>query len=116
VSDDGGADPAGHDPLAAAVAALWRQVAPEQIATARRLEGAASRVEAVPDDEDAWQVVRDLAHRLAGTLGTFGQHEAGRIAVELEERVSGTSAPAPALRDDARRLATALRVRLETAG
>lgn len=100
--------------MAAAIAALWQQVGPGQLTAARELEAAAIRVDAAPaDDAAAWEVVRDRAHRLAGTLGSFGQHEAGAIALDLEAAVEGTVTPDPALRSRARALATRLRTTLE---
>jgi len=104
-----------NEELAAAIAALWREVAPEQLATARELSAAAVRVQEVPADAVAWGQVRALAHRLAGTLGSFGQVEAGQLAADLEDLVAGTTAPDAALRDRAERLATTLRTAVETA-
>ncbi|MFA9446796.1 Hpt domain-containing protein [Egicoccus sp. AB-alg6-2] len=101
------------DSLADAVAALWRQLAPAQLAAATSLEEAAARVEADPADAVAWSQVRDQAHRLAGTLGSFGQDEAGRVAQALEARVGGTVEPDVELRRAARALAVELRQRIE---
>ncbi|MFA9430614.1 Hpt domain-containing protein [Egicoccus sp. AB-alg2] len=103
------------DPLAAAIAALWREVAPEQLAAAHELEAAATRVVAQPADAAAWERVRALAHRLAGTLGSFGQVEAGQLAERLEARVAGTTEPDAALREEAAQLARELRTALEAA-
>ncbi|HSK22229.1 MAG TPA: Hpt domain-containing protein [Egicoccus sp.] len=102
-----------QDPIAAAVAALWQQVGPGQLTAARELETAAGQVLADPADTAAWDRVRDRAHRLAGTLGSFGQHEAGAIALALEDAVEGTSTPDAALRSRAFDLAGQLRARLE---
>jgi HPt (histidine-containing phosphotransfer) domain-containing protein len=83
---------ASPQPLDTVIAALWERLAPEQRATAERLLVAVADVDG-PHGDGAWQEVRELAHRLAGSLGSLGQREAGAIAVELEERTAGVAWP-----------------------
>lgn len=102
VSDDDGA----------AIAALWAEVRPNQLQLVEELLDATRRAEADHRDAEAWAFVRSAAHRLAGTLGSFGQDVAGDAAVALEEVVSGTDRPDDDLADRARALAEAIRAAL----
>lgn len=55
---------------------------------------------------------QDHAHKLAGSLGTYGMHEAGQAAQELEELLDGDTVGAEE-RDRAARLIDAIAVELE---
>ena len=77
---------------------MWAELAPSQRESAATLAAAALRARA--GDDEAWLVVRDLAHRLAGTLATLGQREAGAEAIALEDLTSGVTDPDEALLDE----------------
>lgn len=82
--------------MQALIAGTWRRLAPEQRKNARRLGDALLEARAelqAGEDPLAWGEVRELAHRLAGSLGSLGQHEAGREAVALEDLTSGVEQP-----------------------
>jgi HPt (histidine-containing phosphotransfer) domain-containing protein len=50
-----------------------------------RVEELQAAVEAVDDRQpDAVAKVENLAHKLAGTAGSYGFHEVGEVAAELE--------------------------------
>jgi hypothetical protein len=70
-----------------ALRVLWVRVAPDQREHARQLLEQLERVR-VDGDLDAWGQVHDGAHRLAGTLGSFAQHDAGREALAIERLTS----------------------------
>lgn len=78
------------------IAALWDQVRPSAAAKvaviARAAEAARhGRLEG-PILAEAWQE----AHRLAGSLGTYGQLDAAEAAAELEQMLDGPAGPPPA--------------------
>lgn len=80
------------------IAELWREVRPNQLALVKQLVADVNRVWAelargdLPDPE-AWRRIRTAAHRLAGTLGSFGQQPAGELAVALDRVVSAIDRP-----------------------
>lgn len=53
------------------------------------------RVRNLPDNDPRWLSVRELAHRLAGSVGTLGWAQAGAAAVELEMLTAGRTRPRP---------------------
>jgi chemotaxis protein histidine kinase CheA len=75
------------------VAELWREVRPHQIALTEELVTLAGHVVAHPDDLASWRDVRRITHRLAGTLGSFGQQNASDAALTLEELIGGVERP-----------------------
>ena len=82
--------------LQALIAGMWQRLAPEQRANAHRLCAALdeTRTELRAGEEpSAWAEVRELAHRLAGSLGSLGQDAAGREAVAMEDLTSGVERP-----------------------
>ncbi|MCC5949271.1 MAG: Hpt domain-containing protein [Nitriliruptoraceae bacterium] len=91
------------DDLDALVADVWRSLEPTMRADAARLSALVADLDAdavaeqppphdgVPDPR--WAQVRELAHRLAGSLGSLGQREAGAAAVALEELSAGLVHP-----------------------
>jgi len=84
------------DSLEALIAGMWQRLAPEQRANAQRLCVALAEVRTqlgAGEDPRAWAEVRELAHRLAGSLGSLGQHAAGREAVAMEDLTSGVEQP-----------------------
>jgi hypothetical protein len=87
---------------------LWREVRPHQFASVDELVSDVTAVQADPTDT-AWQRVRATSHRLAGTLGSFGQQPAGEIALALDRVVGGVEQPDQDRVDRAVELAVALR-------
>lgn len=78
------------------LAAIWQKSLPrvkEQIST---LEGIAEALAGGPLDADQMRTGEREAHRLAGSLGTFGFHEGTRIARELETLLGSNTSPDPA--------------------
>lgn len=98
------------------VAALWREVRPRQVEAAARLERELAVVAADPGDHGTWATCRELAHKLAGTLGTFGEERAGAAAVAIEDLIGGTEAADPATLPEVRELAARIVVELERGG
>lgn len=77
------------------IAALWQEVRPRQQEAARSLRSCLAQVAAQPADGEAWREARALTHRLAGTLGSFGQVAASDAALALEELIGGVEEPTP---------------------
>ena len=67
----------------------------------------AERLVAAPDDGDALNQLRREAHKIRGSAGSFGFHQATAVAAELEEAAKGALTGAAA-RGFVRRLAAAL--------
>jgi hypothetical protein len=74
------------------IAALWREVRPAQLDLLHELVADAELVRDTGDTE-AWARLRSRTHRLAGTLGSFGQQPAGSTAVALDRIVVGVEEP-----------------------
>jgi HPt (histidine-containing phosphotransfer) domain-containing protein len=105
------------DDLGAVVAGVWARMASGFRRDAARLEELVLRLDgdvraARAVDADAWREVRDLAHRLAGSLGSLGQREAGEHAVALEDLTAGRTAPDRATWDELVGHASAVRRQL----
>jgi hypothetical protein len=95
-----------------AIAQLWAEVRPNQLQLVEDLLAATRRAQADHRDVETWAFVRSAAHRLAGTLGSFGQDVAGEAAVALDEVVAVTDTPDADLAARARALAEAIRAAL----
>lgn len=89
------------------IAELWREVRPSQIELVEELLADAARVRDAGDLE-AWRRVRTSTHRLAGTLGSFGQQPAGETAVALDRLITGVDEPDDQLVERAGALVVAL--------
>lgn len=77
--------------LAAAVEALWARLGSELLARVDTLEEALTAiVESRLDEELRRQAERD-AHRIVGSAGTFGRHQASTLARHLEELFTGSA-------------------------
>lgn len=72
---------------------LWLEVRPNQLELVDELAADVARVRADPRDLEAWRRVRSATHRLAGTLGSFGQQPAGETAVTLDRVIAGVDEP-----------------------
>jgi len=85
--------------MAAAVAALWEEARPRALARVDAIEDAVAALMAGALGEEACDAARREAHKLAGSLGTFGIPDGSTIARELERRLEGSpqQADAPAL-------------------
>jgi len=70
------------------VAELWQQVRPHALAQAVELE---CLVRAAPSSGDALvqEQAAEIAHQLAGSVGSYGLTEASRLARVLEHRLHG---------------------------
>ncbi len=78
------------------IAVLWQEVRPSAAAKVAVIARAAAAAQSGPLDDpvrtDAWQE----AHRLAGSLGSYGHHDAADAAGELERLLDGPVTPAAA--------------------
>lgn len=68
--------------------ALWSEHRPLMLQRVDMLEREFWRWLRMPDDKAAAVIARDLAHKMAGVLGTFGMKRGSMIASTLE-RVAG---------------------------
>jgi HPt (histidine-containing phosphotransfer) domain-containing protein len=78
------------------LAAIWQKSLPrvnEQIAA---LEAIAESLAGGPLDAEEMRTGEREAHKLAGSLGTFGFHEGTRIAREIETLMGSGRSPDPA--------------------
>jgi HPt (histidine-containing phosphotransfer) domain-containing protein len=75
------------------IAELWLEVRPSQLELVHELVADGAHLQSEPTDTAAWARIGSLAHRLAGTLGSFGQQPAGTTAVSLDQLVSGAPRP-----------------------
>lgn len=75
------------------IAELWLEVRPSQLELVHELVADGARMQDEPTDTAAWTRIGSVAHRLAGTLGSFGQQPAGTTAVALDQVVSGAPQP-----------------------
>lgn len=92
---------------------LWREVRPSQV---RLLQDLAADVAQVRrhGDREAWLRVRSACHRLAGTLGSFGQQRAGETAVALDRIITGVEQPDERLVERTSALVAALQAEVGT--
>jgi HPt (histidine-containing phosphotransfer) domain-containing protein len=66
------------------IADLWEQVRPSAAAKVAVIASAAAAAGSGPLDEAARAEAWQEAHRLAGSLGSYGHHDAASAAGELE--------------------------------
>jgi diguanylate cyclase (GGDEF)-like protein len=82
--------------VTAALAALWEQHRDQIVGRIDTIEQAiVSLMEDTLDDELRLEAMRD-AHKLAGSLGTFGYAEGTLFAREIERMLEGDTSPKPA--------------------
>jgi hypothetical protein len=96
---------------AALIEELWREVRPAQLALLHQLVADVATVsdEGSPDAvPEVWDRLRSASHRLAGTLGSFGQRPAGEAAVAIEELIGGAAGGEDVPLDRLRALTVAL--------
>lgn len=70
--------------LTAALAALRERFLGSSGAIVESFAGLAARLAADPGDVETLTAVRGESHRVHGTAGSYGFHEASRLAAELE--------------------------------
>ena len=100
--------------LSAAVAGVWAKYRDQVLARVDVLESAALGLLEGRLDRDARREAEREAHKLAGSVGTFGFAEASRLSREAETMLAGPNPPAQA---DALRLADlAVAIRRELSG
>lgn len=85
-------DPGNAAALSDAIDRMWKKFLPEIRARARVLEDAARSAVASDLSETERAAAHAAAHKLAGTLGTFGLARGTKLARELEQMYSGEQA------------------------
>lgn len=73
--------------------ALKRRFLERAIASSNTLDALAKELESSSDPEDLKEQVSEIAHRLAGSGGTFGYAGISACAFELEEFTAGIPNP-----------------------
>ena len=86
------------------IADLWQQVRPNAAAKVAVIARAAAAARNGPLDEEARAAAWQEAHRLAGSLGSYGHHDAASAATELERLLDGPVAATLELTPLVRRL------------
>jgi len=75
--------------LSAAIDLMWKKFLPEIRARVRVLEDAAGAASAGILSEEQREAAQSAAHKLAGTLGTFGLGRGTKLARKLEKIYTG---------------------------
>ncbi|MBO0892890.1 MAG: Hpt domain-containing protein, partial [Acidimicrobiales bacterium] len=98
--------------LSVRLESLWERMGGDLLASVATLEEALAAVpESRLDEELRGRAERD-AHRLAGSAGTFGRHDASSLARQLEELFAGPAPIEPGALPEALRQVEALRAEL----
>lgn len=92
----GGAAPAAASGLTSAVAGVWARYRDQVLARVDVLESAAMRLLEGRLDREARREAEREAHKLAGSVGTFGFAEGSRLAREAETLLASPAAPGQA--------------------
>lgn len=74
------------DPITNALDAMWSRFLPEIRERVLVLNSAAAAAQSGKLDDNLRGAAQSAAHKLAGTLGTFGLHRGTELARELEVR------------------------------
>ncbi len=75
------------------IAALWQRSQPTFRLRVDLLLSAAEATRTQTLDEDLRKEAHATAHKLAGSLGMFGQHQAGELASQLEHLYESENTP-----------------------
>lgn len=90
-------EPPASPSLREALDRIWRQFLPQMQERLACLEEAAQALAAAELTDAQRRAAHDAAHKLAGTLGTFGLTKGTILAREAEIVYSGDPGPDPAL-------------------
>lgn len=101
------------DKTRAAVAALWEKFSEKFFERVSLLDGACAALEKGRLSEEVRQEARMAAHKLAGSLGTFGIAEGSKLAAEMESILEAGGSPDQAQIHRLFELAANLRKELE---
>ncbi len=107
-------EPDAQATISAALDRMWLQFLPQMQQRVDVLETAARAFAAGPLSPDLQQQAQAAAHKLAGTLGTFGLTRGTVLARELELLYAQQNEPEPALAEDLASTAAELRHLIET--
>jgi HPt (histidine-containing phosphotransfer) domain-containing protein len=99
--------------IKAAVFALWTQFQETMFSRLSLIEGASSDALKSSLNEGQRREARNAAHKLAGSLGTFGFGEGSKLAAELESILDGEASLTPMESGRLRDLAKMLRQEME---
>jgi HPt (histidine-containing phosphotransfer) domain-containing protein len=97
----------------AAVSALWAKYSEKIFARVAMLEGACQALQKNCLSEELRQEAKMAAHKLAGSLGTFGHAEGSKLAGEMESILEEGGSRDQAQTDRLSELAESLRKELE---
>jgi HPt (histidine-containing phosphotransfer) domain-containing protein len=79
--------------IADALARLWTKFRPEMETRVSVLEAAAEALAVGSLSDEQRELAVGAAHKLAGTLGTFGLHRGTALASECEQFLAGENPP-----------------------
>lgn len=100
--------------LAEALALLWVRFLPDIRNRANLLSAATSDCATTVRTAEQREAARAAAHKLAGTLGTFGLAHGSELARELELAFSSLTEPDPALAEHLASVANELRTIIDS--
>jgi HPt (histidine-containing phosphotransfer) domain-containing protein len=101
--------PAQEDPYTTLTQAAWLRVRPSVERRIATLEAAADNAAAGTLDQAQRSAAETEAHRLAGSLGSYGFDKAGQLAKHIESLLETGSTDTIALANAAKALATLIR-------
>lgn len=100
--------------LAAALDRLWTRFLPDILERADVLSAAADACATAPPTAQQCEAAHSAAHKLAGTLGTFGLARGTELARELELAFAGHVDPDPVFARHLQTIASELRTIIDS--
>lgn len=82
-----------EEEVRAALRRVWLDSRPEALERLATLERLSRNLRLSMSDQNAREGALAAAHKLSGTLGMFGYHEASACASEIESALAGSSFP-----------------------